>query len=202
MNRYATQTTFILIGLFVVALFLSGCAMRKPYAAPAAAPVVLTQAAGAEFASQPYDPRWWRLFDDPVLERLEASALAGNFDIRQAVARVEQARAIFRDVSLDRYPVAGVGAAVDVREQATPGFVNEPIRTTTYRVGLDVFWEIDLFGGIRSAVRSAQAEAEGFDALLDDVRVVVAGTITDSDEVRSEERRVGKECRSRWSPYH
>ena len=48
MNRYATQTTFILIGLFVVALFLSGCAMRKPYAAPAAAPVVLTQAAGAE----------------------------------------------------------------------------------------------------------------------------------------------------------
>ena len=22
------------------------------------------------------------------------------------------------------------------------------------------------------------------------------------DEVRSEERRVGKECRSRWSPYH
>jgi len=24
----------------------------------------------------------------------------------------------------------------------------------------------------------------------------------DFDEVRSEERRVGKECRSRWSPYH
>ena len=22
------------------------------------------------------------------------------------------------------------------------------------------------------------------------------------DEIRSEERRVGKECRSRWSPYH
>ena len=22
------------------------------------------------------------------------------------------------------------------------------------------------------------------------------------DQVRSEERRVGKECRSRWSPYH
>ena len=23
-----------------------------------------------------------------------------------------------------------------------------------------------------------------------------------AEEVRSEERRVGKECRSRWSPYH
>src|SRR5256885_11751051 len=30
-----------------------------------------------------------------------------------------------------------------------------------------------------------------------------AGPLTDSDEdLRSEERRVGKECRSRWSPYH
>ena len=30
----------------------------------------------------------------------------------------------------------------------------------------------------------------------------VAWIITDCKEVRSEERRVGKECRSRWSPYH
>src|SRR3712207_8673497 len=27
-------------------------------------------------------------------------------------------------------------------------------------------------------------------------------SLTDADYVRSEERRVGKECRSRWSPYH
>ena len=159
MNRYATQTTFILIGLFVVTLLLSGCAVRKPYAAPVTAPVALAQAAAPGFSAQAYDPRWWGLFDDPVLERLEAAALAGNLDIRQAVARVEQARAIFRDVSLDQYPVAGVGASVDVREQAVPGFSNEPVRTTTYRVGFEAFWEIDLFGGIRSAARSAQAEA-------------------------------------------
>jgi len=177
MNRYATQTAFILFGLFIVTLFLSGCAVRRPYAVPAAAPVVLTQAATPEFTPQGYDPRWWRLFDDPVLERLEAAALASNLDIRQAVARVDQARAIFRDVSLDQYPVAGVGAAVDIREQATPGFVNEPVRTNTYRTGIDVFWEIDLFGGIRSAVQSARAEAQGFEAALDDVRVVVAAEV-------------------------
>ena len=177
MTRYATQTTFILIGLFVVTLLLSGCAVRKPYAAPVTAPVALAQAAAPGFSAQAYDPRWWGLFDDPVLERLEAAALAGNLDIRQAVARVEQARAIFRDVSLDQYPVAGVGASVDVREQAVPGFSNEPVRTTTYRVGFEAFWEIDLFGGIRSAVRSAQAEAESLEASLDDVRVVVAADV-------------------------
>ena len=29
-----------------------------------------------------------------------------------------------------------------------------------------------------------------------------AGNDQDSMKIRSEERRVGKECRSRWSPYH
>ena len=33
------------------------------------------------------------------------------------------------------------------------------------------------------------------------VSVAVIASIEDG-EVRSEERRVGKECRSRWSPYH
>ena len=33
--------------------------------------------------------------------------------------------------------------------------------------------------------------------------VVIGGGVADAaKEVRSEERRVGKECRSRWSPYH
>ena len=41
-------------------------------------------------------------------------------------------------------------------------------------------------------------EGQGFD-LSEDVNKVAG--LTDAD-VRSEERRVGKECRSRWSPYH
>ena len=31
---------------------------------------------------------------------------------------------------------------------------------------------------------------------------VISGNVTQTVEIRSEERRVGKECRSRWSPYH
>src|SRR2546422_2088371 len=34
------------------------------------------------------------------------------------------------------------------------------------------------------------------------VEVASFGARTDPDDSRSEERRVGKECRSRWSPYH
>jgi len=86
----------------LLAMFVAGCAIRKPYVPPATAPVALTEATAPAFNEQAYDPRWWRLFQDPVLEELEGSALAANYDIRAAVARVEQARAIFDDVKLDR----------------------------------------------------------------------------------------------------
>jgi multidrug efflux system outer membrane protein len=164
----------------VAALLASGCAIRAPYRAPDEAAVVLTEARAPAFVEQHYDAQWWTLFDDPVLDQLEAAAVAANRDVAQAVARVDQARALFGDVSLDRFPTATVGAAVDVREQAIPGLVNEPIRTTTYRAGLDAFWEVDLFGGVRSSIRAAQADAEAFGASLEDARVLVAAQVARS----------------------
>ena len=151
--------------------------MRTPYAAPAATPVALTRR-GAGVRAQPYDPRWWRLFQDPVLERLEAAALASNHDIRQAVARVDQARAIFRDVEL-RPLSGGQRRAPPWTSASRPFPASPPSRSgpTPIAPGCVAFWEIDLFGGIRSAVRSAQAEAQGLEASLEDVRVVVAAEV-------------------------
>lgn len=155
----------------------AGCALRPPYQAPQARPVVLSGVASPAFVQQKYDPRWWTQFQDPVLEQLEAGAVAANLDIRQAVARVDQARAVFDDVSRDRYPVVGVDASVDARDQVIPGFTDTPIRTTTYRSGLDAFWELDLFGGVRSSVNAARANAQSFEASLEDVRVAVAAEV-------------------------
>jgi multidrug efflux system outer membrane protein len=161
----------------LIALVISGCAVHAPYRAPDTAPAALKNADGELFHAVSYDPRWWRQFEDPVLEQLEALALESNHDVRIALARVQQARAIFRDVELDRYPTAGVGASVDRRERTIPGFTDKPITTTTYQAGFDAFWEIDLFGGVRSAVRAAAATAQEFEATLDDVRVTVAAEV-------------------------
>ena len=67
-------------------------------------------------------------------------------------------------------------AFVDRREQAIPGFTDEPVRINTYRAGFDAFWEIDLFGRVRSAIRAASATAAG-EAALEDVRVSVAAEV-------------------------
>jgi multidrug efflux system outer membrane protein len=133
--------------------------------------------APALVVEQAFDQRWWGQFDDPVLDDLVTRALGTNHDVRIAVARVDQARAYFDDVALDRFPTATAGGSVDRREQAIPGFTDRPRTVTTYQVGFDAFWELDVFGRIRSAVREAAATAESFEADVDDVRVSVAAEV-------------------------
>jgi outer membrane protein, multidrug efflux system len=164
-----------LYGILIVTT--AACGVRRPYVAPNVPPAVLSHVDTALTVEQPFDPRWWQQFEDPVLDDLVGRALAANHDVRMAVARVDQARAFFDDVALDRFPTAVVGASVDRRDQAIPGFSERPRPITTYRAGFDAFWEIDVFGRVRSQVRAAAANAEGFEADVDDVRVSVAAEV-------------------------
>jgi outer membrane protein, multidrug efflux system len=157
----------------VLLTLAAGCALRPSYKEPDVKPAALKQADPAIFATTSYDPAWWKEFDDPVLGELITTVLKANLDVRAAVARLDQARAVFDETRRDRYPTVTVGAAIDRREQAVPGVSDAPVDTTTYRAGFDAYWEIDLFGRIRSAVRAAAANAQGLDAALDDVRVTV-----------------------------
>ena len=53
--------------------------------------------------------------------------------------------------------------------------------------------------GVHCGIRANHAEKYDLALIKADVRCAAAGVYTTN---RSEERRVGKECRSRWSPYH
>ena len=165
------------LGVALFGLAASACALRGPYEEPKTAPAVLRQQDATYFDATPYDPAWWTEFDDPVLDSLVRASLSANLDVRAAVARLDQARAVFDDVKLDRFPTVTVGASVDRREQALPGLSDTPVDTTTYRAGFDAFWEVDLFGRVRSAVRAAGANAQRFEAALEDVRVSVAAEV-------------------------
>jgi multidrug efflux system outer membrane protein len=165
----------VLCSLLVLAL--SACASRRPYVPPQVAPAAMVNADPALVDNRPLDLRWWGQFEDPVLDSLVAQALDANRDVRVAVARVEQARAVFDETTLDRLPKVPVSAAVDRRDQAVPGFSDERRAVSTYRLGFDAYWEIDLFGGLRSAVQAASATAEAYAASLDDVRVSVAAEV-------------------------
>lgn len=155
----------------------TGCTVHT--AAPVAAPhrTDLIGWDAAAFSDQAYDPRWWRQLDDEVLEQLEDAALEANHDVRSAMARLDQARAVFDEQGRNRYPKATVGASVDVRDQALPGFTDQPLRIDTYRAAFDASWELDLFGRVRAAIAAASANAESFEAALVAVRVSVAADV-------------------------
>jgi multidrug efflux system outer membrane protein len=163
--------------VILMAAVLAGCAVRAPYAAPQTPQASLKQVDADHFSTAPYNVRWWQEFDDPVLDELERAAFESNNDLRVAVARLDQSRAMFDDVDRDRFPIVTVGGSADRREQSFPGFTEGRVRTSTYRAGFDVFWEADVFGRVRTAVRSAAATAQAFEASVDDARVVVAADV-------------------------
>jgi multidrug efflux system outer membrane protein len=161
----------------LLALLTAACSAAIP-APPETRPAALTQKSDASaFSAGEYDPRWWRQFEDPILDQVVTTTLTANNDVKVAVARFQQSRAVFDEAARDQYPTVTVGASVEAREQVIPGFTSEPIRTQAYRAGFDAFWEIDLFRRVRSAIRAAAANADAFEAALQDVRVVVAAEV-------------------------
>src|SRR5262249_38296872 len=60
---------------------------------------------------------WWRQFDDPVLNTLVDRAVAGNLDLKIALAAVREARALRGIAAADQLPtINAAGAYARVRE--------------------------------------------------------------------------------------
>lgn len=130
--------------------------------------------------------QWWVALDDPVLDRLIATALAQNLDLQQAAARVDEARALRERVAGEILPVVGAGASVNRRRQsengplpigAIPGL--EALQTI-YDAGFDASWEIDLFGGKRRALEGANARVQATEAEVQGVRMRIAAEVARS----------------------
>jgi multidrug efflux system outer membrane protein len=166
-----------LVIVIIASAQLAGCAVHTAPPPSTLERTPLSRWDASLFSEQAYAPLWWRQFDDPVLEEIEKAAIDANRDVRSALARFDQARAVFDEDRRRQYPTVTAGAYVDVRDQAQPGFRDEPARITTYRAGLDASWELDLFGRVRAAVAAARANAESFEAALSSVRVSVAADV-------------------------
>ena len=84
-----------LLTIVASAGLLAGCAVGPDYKRPTTTPpeTFRGQTDPAEAASLA-DLPWWEAFRDPTLQELLQTALANNYDLRVAVARVEQARAL------------------------------------------------------------------------------------------------------------
>ncbi len=157
-------------------LTLSACAVGPDYREPTPAPVQFVNAGEGLNPTAP-EAQWWRQFDDAVLDSLVTRALSANLDLRFALARVSESRALFRDAQLDQFPAITAGAAHQRSKAQLAGADDERIETEINQLGFDASWEIDLFGRVRRATEAARADAEGAVAGLQDVQVSVAAEV-------------------------
>ena len=167
----------------------AGCAVRQSYqppALPAPAEWSLSahQATDAEALS-----RWWETFGDARLTALIRRAVEGNLDVRTARSRLREARATVRSARAPLRP--SVDATGSSRASGTGSEANVDGTSQSFGLSLDASWELDIFGGVRSAVDAASATAEARDADVQDVLVSLTAEVAlDYIEIRSVQRRI------------
>lgn len=178
-------------------LLAGGCAVGPHYKAPQPAAVKYHATDPNLETNAPLDARWWKQFEDPVLDSLVDRTLQSNNSIRIARARLAESRAVYDERKLDRYPTVPVTASYQHSKEQIPGFGDQRRNINTFTAGFDAFWEADLFGRVRHEVAAARADDQAFEADLHDVQVsVVSELARNYFELRGAQWRLGVAQRS------
>jgi len=158
--------------LLFAALALAGCAGVGPdYKAPPAPSMQVQGVDAARESSAAFQAQWWKQFGDPTLDALIQRAAADNLDLRIAVARLAESRALLGGAKSQQWPTIGTGIDYSRSREQQPGYSDQRTTVTSYQAGFDASWELDLFGGIRRSVEAAHADLAASEAALQDAQV-------------------------------
>ncbi|HZZ94847.1 MAG TPA: efflux transporter outer membrane subunit [Usitatibacter sp.] len=156
-----------------VAATLSGCMVGPNYQRPQEGlPPQYGEAAKPGPIAVP--EKWWTLYNDPVLDQLVDSGLERNADVREAAGRVEEAEAVMAQARAAFFPIVGGQASATRGRQELQG---KFATGSTYSLGLTTSFEIDIWGQLRRAQRSARDTLLASRYGKDTVALSLAGTI-------------------------
>lgn len=174
------------LAVLSLACLLSACAVGPEYRRP-------DMPASEKFRNAPSvdvvpDSLWWRGFEDATLNALVDQALAGNHDIAQAIARLEQAQAGLRRARAEQLPRLGVEAAAGSQRESLESAIGRVSRDSAafernhedYTGSLALSWEIDLFGRLRRQAQAAGAFSEAAQADLRGMKIAIVAQTTDA----------------------
>lgn len=132
-------------------------------------------------------PSWWQAFHDPLLNAAEEQALAGNFSLAAAAARVDQARAMARRAGAALLPSVNLSGGAEADRQslrspigAAAQKIGLPRDYEFYQAGIAAQWELDLFGGLSAAKRTASSDALATLAEEQAARLAVTALVADA----------------------
>ena len=164
----------------VLLIALAGCAAQPRYERPAVELPDAWKQTAPRFAE---DGRWWRIYEDELLNAFVEEGLKNNPDLRIAAARVDEARALAAEARSFLLPtVDAQGSAsrqqISTRTAVAPPGV--PREYSSYRGTLNLAYEVDLFGRLRSGSEAAAAELAASEAVREAVRLALAAQLAQS----------------------
>ncbi|MCU7933184.1 MAG: efflux transporter outer membrane subunit [Candidatus Thiodiazotropha sp. (ex Codakia rugifera)] len=122
-------------------------------------------------------PKWWEAFNDSVLNKLVKLAYQQNLDLRTAGLRIFEARALLGVAFGNYYPqssLSGSGVTSQQSEHASPSPLSGD---TTYSVGFDSSWELDIWGRNRRNIESANASYLSSVTSYDDLLISITAEV-------------------------
>lgn len=166
------------LATFATLAALAGCSQIPAYQRPPA-PVPQQFVDNAADTQATALPDWQAYFTDPALHALIEAALANNRDMRIALARVEEARALAGVARADRFPT--LEAQADASRTRTPAdLTGTGVARTTSRydlgVGLTAF-ELDFWGRVAALNEAARAQYLASDEAARSFRVSLVGDV-------------------------
>jgi NodT family efflux transporter outer membrane factor (OMF) lipoprotein len=181
--------------LLTIVLIVSGCAAVGPdyvrqeaeapdrWQAPLQAGLSLEQPDFSDLS------HWWTILQDPQLAELEERAGRGNPDLKEAQARIREARAMRGIRQAEGFPgLDGSAAARRSRSSENNGSGEEK---NLFSLGFDASWEADIFGRVKRSVEASQADLEGTKENLYHLQVVLMAEVAlNYVEVRTFQQRL------------
>ena len=160
------RTSFYIV-ITVAAVTLAGCTVGPNYKRPQIAvpqsfraPEPLPESQGPSLA----DLKWFEVFRDPQLDDLIKVALVQNYDLRDAVARVDEARANLGITRSNQYPQVGASGNLQFTRLSRDGqfplpasFVPNQNRNWGQAALNLLSFQVDLWGQLRRATEAARA---------------------------------------------
>ena len=152
-------STSLTVPMLLAAVMLAGCTVGPDYKRPdVMTPGQFRSQIGPAEASSIADLPWWQVFTDKALQSLITEALTENYDLKAAVARIEQARQLVGVARADAYPQVGYGVGASRQKEFVPfEQIGKNITFNSFGAAINAAWEIDVWGRIRRSTEAAQA---------------------------------------------
>jgi len=158
---------------------LAGCKVGPDYARPAT-PTASGWKEGTSTNATVLPEQWWTIFNDAELNALEVQAVEANQDLKRAMARVTEARALARVSKAELYPnlTANSGyTRTRLSENRDNTLPQQSLDADDFYNTLDVSYEVDVWGRVRRSVEAATADRAAVSANMQVVLLTVTADV-------------------------